>query len=147
MIIDIAFGVVLLAACLYAFWQGGPPERLTGIVFVVAAVATALVDALDPSVPGHTRFGVLTVDLLTLAALLVMALRAHRIWTIWTTALQLLTVMAHVANIVAPTKVSWAYAASIILSGFLMPPILAYGTYQHHKRRRSIGSDRAWSRF
>ena len=145
--IGIAFGIVLLAACAFAACAGGLPERLTALVFVLAAVLTAIVDALDPSAPGHTRFGVLAVDVVTLIALLATALYAHRIWTIWTTALQLLTVIAHVANIVAPTHSAWAYAASIILSGFLMPPILAFGTWQHRKRRLARGVDRAWSRF
>jgi hypothetical protein len=147
MMIGIAFGVVLFAACLYAGWRGGPPERLTAAIFVLAAVSTAIVDALDPSAPGHTRFGVLAIDVITFAALLAIALYAHRIWTLWTTALQLLTVLAHVANILAPTQSAWAYAASIILSGFLMPPILGYGTWQHRKRLQTHGTDQAWSSF
>ncbi len=147
MMINVAFGLVLLVACAYAAWRGGSPERLTALIFVTAAVSTAIVDALEPTAPGHTRFGVLIIDVITLIALLSIALYAHRIWTIWTTALQLLTVIAHVANIVAPSHSPWAYAASIILSGFLMPPILAYGTWQHRKRQHAHGTDRAWSRF
>lgn len=143
MIANFAFSLMLPMCCLYAALRGGAPERIVAAAFIVAAVATAFTGTGLPSREG-TRWGVFAVDTLLLIALIATALRAHRIWILPTCSLQLLTVLAHCVNALLPGIGPWPYAASIMWTSLLMPPLLAFGTYCHRRRLALDGRDRSW---
>ena len=143
MMANVAFSLMLPLCCLYAFLRGGPPERFVATAFIVAAVATAVTGIGLPSQDG-TRWGVFAVDTALLLALIAIALRAHRIWTLPTCSLQLLTVLAHCVNALLPGIGPWPYAASIMWTSLLMPPLLAFGTYSHRRRLTLRGDDPSW---
>jgi hypothetical protein len=74
------------------------------------------------------------VDFALVAALMWVALRANRLWPMFVTALQLITAVAHPALVLAGTTAPRAYMIAIFMSGFLIPPVLALGTFLHRRR-------------
>lgn len=143
MITNIMFSLMLPLGCLYAAIRGAAPERLVAAAFVAAAVGTALT-GLNLPVAGQTRWGVFAVDTALFAVLVVIALNARRLWTLPVASFQLLTVLAHVVNIILPGDRPWPYAASITITSLLMPPLLAFGTYSHRRRLTRSGADPSW---
>ncbi len=141
------FTLVLFACCGFAFRCGAAPERIVAATLLTAASATFVADKLFPAVPGSLRWGVFLVDATMLAMLIAIALHANRFWPILVAAMQVNTVFAHVAISFAPGASAWAYVASIMTSGFLIPPVLAYGTLAHRRRRSQGRADRSWSQF
>jgi hypothetical protein len=86
------------------------------------------------------------VDLGTLAAFLVLALRAERFWPLWISALQLLGTSGHLVKLMDPGVVPRAYAFAAIFWSYPMLLLLALGTYRHQRRLKRFGTDRSWAR-
>jgi hypothetical protein len=128
------FTLILIACCAYAMAFGGQPERRVAFMLLVAAMATALVGYGFPQPRGTIRWPVMFVDFALVAALMWVALRANRLWPMVVTALQLITAVAHPALVLAGTTAPRAYMIAIFMSGFLIPPVLALGTFLHRRR-------------
>jgi hypothetical protein len=128
------FTLILIACCAYAMAFGGQPERQVAFMLLVAAMATALVGYGFPQPRGTIRWPVMFVDFALVAALMWVALRANRLWPMFVTALQLITAVAHPALVLAGTTAPRAYMIAIFMSGFLIPPVLALGTFLHRRR-------------
>lgn len=87
----VVYGLNLVAFALI-LWRGEPIERWTVGVLVVSIV---LSDALSSVSVGTWRAGVAGTNLLLLAALWPLAIRANRYWIVWVAAAQLVTVLTH----------------------------------------------------
>ncbi|HEX8365614.1 MAG TPA: hypothetical protein VF603_10070 [Allosphingosinicella sp.] len=139
------FYVLLAFAGLYALVAGGAPERIGALIFIVATLlSTASISA------GRARFvsveiGVVAVDLVMLAALLVLALRAERFWPIWVTALHIIGTAAHAVKAVDPAVMRLGYAFAMSFWSYPMVLILAGATWCHRRRLARYGTDRSWS--
>ena len=100
------FYAVLLGACSYAGRAGGAPERCVAVILVAGTIATwAVAIGWRGAWLGHFRtveYGILLVDCLMLAALLVVAMVADRFWPLWMTAIHGFGVVAHLAKAIAP---------------------------------------------
>jgi hypothetical protein len=144
---DYIFLTLNVACCGFAFHRGAAPERMVAISIVLAIIATLLADMSFPVPPGALRVGVFCVDCIMLASLIAVALWANRFWPMLVAAMQANAVFAHVAVLFAPATSPWAYVAAIAASGFLIPPVLAYGTFAHDRRRQRGGDEPAWSQF
>ncbi|TPG11984.1 hypothetical protein [Sphingomonas oligophenolica] len=136
------FNIALFAACGYAFWCGGSPERLTAAVFLIAAAASyARPDgALD-----RVQLSLLAIDVATLAGLVVIALMSNRFWPLYVSALQLLTLAIHGVKAYEPDLPYWMYVSA---NGKLAYPtliLLTIGVLRHRERVARSGVDRAWS--
>jgi hypothetical protein len=142
-IANILFSMMLPASCVYAAIRGGAPEKLVAAAFVTAAVGTALTGHGVP-LQGQTWWGVFAVDAVLLITLVAISLRARRLWTLPVSSLQLLTVLAHIVNMILPGDRPWPYAASITITSLLMPPLLAFGTFSHRRRLMQNDADPSW---
>lgn len=139
------FTVLLTASCLYAFWAGGAPERIGAAVYALSVVLTVLV-ASAPAVRWHSvEVGMFLVDLSVFLAFVVLALRANRYWPIWVSGLLGLGVLGHLARWAGPDVIPWAYAVILSIWSYPILAIMALGTFNHQRRMRQFGSDRAWS--
>jgi hypothetical protein len=139
------FNLLLLAACGYAFWAGGAPERWTAIVFVIGAAATAYL-------PFQQRFSyhsvfwpLLGVDAAMLVGLIGIALRANRFWPLYVSALHMITLAIHGVKAFQPGLVPWMYAGASSKIAYPMLVLLAVGALRHRDRLARFGSDRDWS--
>lgn len=139
------FNALLVLSCGYALWRGGPPERVVGGSLALAAVSTILSYS-----PLAVRFravetGLLATDLILLAVLVGVALRADRGWPLALTALQLDTVGAHLVKAIDGKVIEVTYALMLSAWSYPMLVLLALGTWRHRRRCVRHGHDRAWS--
>ena len=113
------FIALLLATTIVALVKGGRTEQTGTLIYLAGCVLTVF-----QASPGATRFtggetGILMVDFLTFAAFFILALNANRFWPIWVSALLAIPLFGHLAMIVDPGIVPWAYA--VILSVWSYP--------------------------
>jgi hypothetical protein len=134
-----------LAVSAYALVRGGAPERIVGGLMLIAFSATILFQSQFPVRFHGVELGIFIVDCAMLAALLAVALRAERFWPIWMTGLQAVAVAAHLAKMVNPLVIPWAYAAMLAFWSYPMMALLAAGTWRHRRRMAAYGADRSWS--
>ena len=87
----VVYNLLLMTCWIYTILRGGAPERLGTTIL---AISSRLTVAAIPAGPdsNSSRSGALVVDLLCLAAFVILALRADRFWPLWVAALQLLGV-------------------------------------------------------
>lgn len=135
MVLALLFLIVLVAACSYAGWQGGWPERAGAAIMVAGSILT-------PVMASHTEwrspeYGIFIVDLLMLAAFVNLALYCDRFWPIWVTSFHLIAVTIHVAKLAEPSVAALAYANAAAFWAYPMLVILAVGTWNHRRRLAS----------
>jgi hypothetical protein len=140
----IGFFLFLLAVCGYSVWRGGAPERLAAVACLLATAATVA-----GTLPRENDFAslepeVLVIDLLLLAALLGIALKANRFWPIFATAAHSIAVAVHLAKAANPLLVGPVYAFASSGTSLLVLLVLWMGTMRHRRRLRVYGSDPPW---
>ena len=127
--------IVLVAACSYAGWAGGWPERAGAAIMVTGSVLSLIVAS-------HQEWqspeaGIFIVDLLVLAAFVNLTLYSDRYWPIWVTSFHLIAVIIHVASLVDPSVAALAYASAQEFWAYPMLAGIAVGT-SNYRRRTSI---------
>lgn len=116
-----------LAACITMAWRwGGRDERLTALAFTIATFASGFANT---SHYGHVELGVLTIDFLLLAGLLLLALKSDRFWPIWACAFQLVGTSVHIASMTETGNFAWAYAVGLIFWSYAVMAALMAGTW------------------
>lgn len=140
------FNLLQVAATIYALRRGGAPERVVGVALLAAALSTRLaLSGLDIRFDG-IEAGVMVVDVLLLAVLVVVSLHADRRWVGWVTALHALGTGIHFAHLVTPGTERLAYAILSAVWSYPIIVILAFGTLRHVQRMNASGYDLDWSR-
>jgi len=144
MIRILAFNGLLAACCSYALIRGGPPERVVGGALVAGYIATLA--SYSGATTGFYRVenGIFAVDLVLLAVLVTVALRADRAWPFLLSALQLDTVGAHLLKLADISVIRITYAVMIAAWSYPMLIALAVGTWRHRTRLNRDGYDLAW---
>lgn len=135
----ILFWVTLVAVTSAAFILGGAPERTGMKIIVVGSVVSAVLASLPGRNPYALDLWMLFSDSLVLGALGSLALRSIRYWPMWATSFHAITVMTHVADLLAPNTVPTAY---LILQGFWVYPMfitILLGIYGHRQALRHGG--------
>lgn len=140
----ILFNVLLLATCGYAIMRGGTPEKLTGWLLIAAAGLT-FVTGWRPAMFQQVEITMFLIDLTLLAGLVVIALKADRLWPMVLAAFQLDSAAIHILKLVDADMISITYALMVAIWSYPMLLILAIGTLRHQRRLAQFGEDRAWS--
>jgi hypothetical protein len=141
------FDPLFLACFAYAMWNGGAPERIGAAIFCAGVLLTLLE---FPGVAAGFRTvetGIFVVDIVTLVAFLILALRAERFWPLWMAAFQALGTAGHLVKILDPVQMRWGYAFLIAIWSYPMLLVLALGTWRHRQRLARLGVDKSWSTF
>lgn len=137
----------LVLCWIYSLLRGGAPERIGTTILLVGSLLTlATVSTLARSY-SSVETAVFFVDVATLVAFLLLALRAERFWPIWVTSLQLLGMSGHVVKVADPDTIPRAYAFAAIFWSYPMVLLLALGTWRHQQRLDRNGADPSWSTF
>lgn len=142
-IFQLVFFGALTASCSYAAWCGGWPERAGATIMVVATVLTIIAAGTFNSTWKGPEAAVALVDLLMLAALVNLALYSDRFWPIWVTSFHLIAVTTHLARLVDQSVAALAYANAAAFWAYPMMIALAFGTWNHQRRERSIRTGNA----
>lgn len=125
------FAIVVI----FAMWRGGGPERITAIAYVLALAGSASIGIME--MPGGFRVvptTVLVVDVLLLAALSFIAIRANRWWVIPAAGCQLVAVLVHAGKLLNPSMFPASYAILMTIWSWPMVALLGLGTWAHRRR-------------
>jgi hypothetical protein len=141
----LVFNALLLVACGYAAWGGGGPERWCAGSLVLAAAATRLSDVLSTPDYVAVPLDIAAVDLLLLAALTTIALRANRYWPLCLTSLHLSTILVHGARLLDPLMTPGMYQLVLRAFAYATVIVIAVGTLRHRRRLGRLGADSAWA--
>jgi|GEM_PF-181928 len=122
----IGAGIMLTVAAL-AFSIGSRPEKIGAGAYILAWVSTLFVRAVS-SVEG-VQWGMLAIDLVTLAVFAGLVWKSGRSWPVWACALQLLVVVSHVMIIAhLPTPISSFYTV-VNLTSYGILVAICFGTF------------------
>ena len=133
----------MATALLAAIW-GGAPERTAAALLIAAYAVTRLAARPLAARYGPLDVTMLTVDLLLLAGLLLLSVRADRSWPIVLTALHSLTVLGYLGGAVNPALRQLGYAIFLTLPAWLGMSPLWIGIVTHQRRLRQHGVDKSW---
>lgn len=139
---------LMAVVCLLALRKGGGPERGVALVllsmFIIDRVYHLVLDR------GVTLSSVdlfhAALDFAAAIALVVIALRANRMYTLWIAGLQLIALSAHLAREMTSGMTPIAYAILYILPSYFQILALAVGVQMHLKRQKRYGPYRGWRR-
>jgi hypothetical protein len=140
------FTALMLACCAYAFVGGGAPERIGAAIFLIGSVLTYAALETSPIKYRGVEIGAFIVDLATFLAFVLLALRANRYWPLWVSALLGLGLVGHLAMLLHPRVIPWAYAVVLSIWSYPILLLMAAGTYAHRRRSTGNGADPSWTR-
>src|SRR5882757_7154799 len=146
MTVPMIFNTLLGLCAGFAIWRGGAPERVAAGSLLLAALATALSFTAFQGRFQRPEIGVMVTDMLLVAALYSLALRSNRIWPMLLAALQLSSVLVHLAKIVDLAMAAWVYQFLLKIWAYPMIALLVVGTVRHRARLARFGADQAWVR-
>ncbi|TFU06441.1 hypothetical protein EUV02_05500 [Polymorphobacter arshaanensis] len=132
MLLKLLFMTMLLGTCGIAFWKGRNSEKWTAVLLLSAAVASWVFET------RHfygTETGILIIDLMLLAYLLVLALQSDRFWPLWAAAFQVVGTSIHLASIVDSTIWPAAYATAQVFWAYPVLLALGVGTWLEARYR------------
>ena len=141
--LQLALAIIVVAYC----WRkGGQPERAAAMVLPAMSLLDPIYHAIWGQVTTYDRINVghLVIDAAAFLAFLAIALRADRLWTIWLASTQLIAVLSHFLQGVAPMH-PWVYAAMNRGPSWLEIMLLFAGTalYQRRMRRSRLPSQKS----
>lgn len=140
--------VLMAVVCALAIGKGGGPERATALVILGMFTADRCYHLILHK--GVTLASVdifhAGLDLAATIALVVIALRANRMYTLWIAGLQLIALSAHLAREMTEAMSPIAYAILYILPSYFQISVLALGLLMHRKRLGLYGPYREWRR-
>jgi hypothetical protein len=136
----------LLVAVVLSVKHGGLPERLAATVIA----AWILTDWTYHQVFGPSGFATVdpvhvVLDGAELSALMIIALRANRMWPMWAAGAQLICVCGHLAVFMGLAGgMQRAYWAMTQLPQYIQLCALLLGVAAHARRTRRVGPYRSW---
>jgi hypothetical protein len=145
MAINLLFLACLTATCVYAWAAGGAPERIGAALFAGGSIITFVTVSAVPIRFRDVEIGVFVVDVVTFLAFVLLALRANRFWPLWVSALLGLGVVSHLAILLHPRVIPWAYAVVLSIWSYPILLTIALGTLRHRQRRIANGADPSWT--
>lgn len=140
------FTALMLVCCAYAFVSGGAPERIGAAIFLIGSVLTYVALETSPIRFRGVEIGVFVIDGASFVAFVLLALRANRYWPLWVSALVGLGLVGHLAMLVHPRVIPWAYAVVLSIWSYPMLLLMVAGTFAHHRRLIRNGADPSWMR-
>jgi hypothetical protein len=136
---------LLLAACLFAWWRGGGPERAVAALFFLAWLVSFLIHTPSARHWQVVEIQTMVVDILLLVALLAISRRANRVWPLVATSLQTLIVLAHLARAVNPVQFPFVYMVMVVAWPIVQLFVLIAGTALHWRRTATRGAEPSWT--
>ncbi len=144
---DEAQSVFAWILCVAALVWGGGPERAVALVWLVLfKVIDGIHDSLvtESFRPDQFDGFSATIDILALVVLVIVAVRANRVYPMWIAAFQVLATLSHFANVIGDHVSPIAYVILAVTPGYFQLLLLAGGLWSHIRRIRKHGEYRDW---
>ena len=145
--VNLVYLVLLILCCGYAFVRGAAPERIGAAIVAANAVLSLIAVSAPPVRFQGVEVGVFVVDVAAFIAFIALALLANRFWPIWVSALLGLGVAGHLAMLLHPQVIPWAYAVVLSIWSYPILLTIVMGTRAHRRRLTRTGADPSWTRF
>lgn len=116
------FWLLTILCCGYAAVFGGRDARWASALFLAAALLSIPAMHMDTSWH-HTQVPVMVIDTIHVMAMYVLTLRARTYWPIWMTGFLLITILTHIATMIAPTHIPRLYEAMATV--WVVPALLS----------------------
>lgn len=129
--------IVMVAVLAFAMLKGEEPERAFAGVYLVAWLATMLIQ--HESDLFHWQPLVALLDVVILIFLIGLSWKSKRAWPAWAIGFQLLALMGLVLPWVDVRPPMWSYIAVVNISVFGVLGSLAVGTFWVWQERRAAG--------
>ena len=135
------FYLLLVSCCGYALSRGGKPERLVAAAYVLCVIISNIL-VLPPFGTRYSgvEYGVMLTDVALLMLIAGVALFSERYWPLWMTAMQAMTVLAHLGRLLPQVK-AWTYWNAVTLWSYPMLLLLVIATSRHRMRLARTGAD------
>ena len=144
MIHKLAFAAAFLACILYVSIVGGKPER-AAILAQLGAFLLSMIAISFHSIPvQHLPIGLALVDVFLALALTGLALRANRLWPIVLAGMQVATVFAHFARLLAFPLPPAGYVIFVQFWAWPMLIVTVIGARNHRLRVERFGVEQDW---
>ena len=143
----VVYNALVLACWAYALQRGGAPEKIGTTILVFGSYLTGVAASAFEIRFRSVEVGILSVDLLCVAAFLGLALRADRFWPLWVAALQIVATAFHAARFVDPDIVGRTYAFMLAIWAYPMILLMIVGTWRHRQRLARRGVDKSWAQI
>jgi hypothetical protein len=125
--------ILMFSVSIFAFRQGGRPERIVAVVNVLAWAATPMMYRADW---WSAQWGMLGVDVLFFLGLAWLAVTTNRTWLLFAAAFQLLGVITHFAMVVDPGVRAGAYLRGLVIWSYMVLGSLGVGAWQCWRMRQ-----------
>ena len=129
----------------YGLLRGGGPERwFAGVLVGMLLVDRAGHLLIGDSAPEAIDILHLVIDLASFGGMVVVMVRARRLWPIWACSFQLLSLASHATRILSAQLSPVIPAILGIAPNYLICASLIVGTALHQVRRKRRGNDPSW---
>ncbi|MFN3814737.1 hypothetical protein [Brevundimonas sp.] len=129
--------VFMIAALAFAMIKGEEPERAFSGVYLVAWLASMLVQ--NESDLFRWQPVIALLDVVVLLSLIGLSWKSTRSWPVWAMGFQLLVLMGLVIPLMDVRPPAWSYIAVVNLGAYGVIGSLAVGTFWAWQERRAAG--------
>lgn len=139
MLAPLFYTLLLVAVTVYAYGRGHFDERLAATICVAGSVTTLALSKSGIDLYTGIEGSIFVIDILALAAFILLALRSNRFWPLWVAGFQLTSVFSHLLKAVHWSLIPQVYA---VAERFWIYPIflaIVVGTWR--SERRWLGED------
>ena len=133
------FWVLLPLTFMAALRWGGWPERTVATMYVIAALCTLLV-LTAPDRFNRIEPALMAADIILLIGLAFVAVRSDHWWPACATALQFLSVLAHLGKALNPNLLRLGYQLMEQASSYPTLIVLTFGIVTHRRRTPKAAS-------
>lgn len=124
--------ILAILVCGLAMWRGDRSARWTGAVFLADWLGSLLVHRHQVH---NADYGVLAVDIVTLAAFIWISMRTRRLWTIVASAFMAIIVASHVAVMIDFRVTINTLKVSMAIWSYGVLACIAFGTWAAERPR------------
>jgi len=138
LVINLAYGLLLLSTCLYSAIKGGWPGKAGALIFLSASILSAIAANYQQnwSVAPHPIF---YVDILCLIALYILTVKSRLNWPIWACGLQLVPVVIHFAAWMNADFIPEIYDGFIAFWAIPILVVMTIGSSAYKPRTENTG--------
>jgi len=125
--------IVAVLVCGLAMWRGDQPARWIGATLLASWLGSLLVNRRDAY---NADYGILAIDVLTLAVVIWISMRSRRIWTIIASAFLTIIVASHIAVMIDLRVSLNTLRISMAIWSYGVLACIAFGTWAAWREQR-----------
>jgi hypothetical protein len=139
------FLLLLLGSAGYALWRGGAPEQIAAVNVIAGTAGSIIAASRAPIRWMNVEVGLLAIDTMMLAVVILLLIRANRLWPIFMAAMLIDQIAGHFLRALDPHLYPFLYWLTSSLWSYLVLITLVIATRGHRLRLKRFGRDESWA--